>query len=154
MAAGRPEPPELAEFLEPFEDGVVEIVRRLRERLLAEMPMAREFVWDATNAVSLAYTPTERWQDGICHIAVYTRHANLGFNDGAALADPLGLLVGTGARVRHVTIRSVDEAAAPWVADYVKAAMANAGMIAEMGDGGTTVRRSAGPKRRPHQRVR
>jgi hypothetical protein len=154
MAAGRPEPPELAEFLEPFDDDVVEIARRLRVRLIAEMPAAREFVWDATNAVSLVYTPTARWQDGICHIAVYTRHANLGFNDGAALPDPLGLLVGSGARIRHVTIRSVDEATAPWIADYVRAAMADAGMTAEMGDGGTTVRRSACPKRRPHQRVR
>jgi hypothetical protein len=151
---GRPEPPELAEFLGPFDHDVVEIVRSLRERLLAEMPAAREFVWDATNAVSLAYTPTARWQDGICHIAVYTRHANLGFNDGAALADPLGLLVGTGARIRHVTIRSVDEAGAPWIADYVRAAMGVAGMTADMGDGGTTVRRSAGPERRPPQRVR
>ncbi len=39
--------------------------------------------------------------------------------------------------------------AAPWVATYVRAAMAEAEMTAEMGDGTTTVRESAGPKRRP-----
>jgi hypothetical protein len=37
------------------------------------------------------YTPTTRWQDGVCHIAAYSTHANLGFNDGAALDDGLGV---------------------------------------------------------------
>jgi len=55
---------------------------------------------DATNAVSLAYTPTTRWQDSVVHIASYAKWVNLGFNEGASLFDPLGILVGTGAHVR------------------------------------------------------
>ncbi len=106
-------------------------------------------MWDATNAVALAYTPSTRWQDAIVHIATYTRHANLGFNDGATLADPLGILVGTGSRVRHVTFRSRTDVEAPWVDDYLAAALAQAGLTADLGDGGTTVRMSKGPKRRP-----
>jgi hypothetical protein len=113
------------------------------------MPNTHEFVWDATNAVSLAYTPTRRWQDAICHIAAYTRHANLGFNDGASLEDPLGILEGTGTRVRHVPFRSLTDLVAPWIDDYLRAALANTGVSADAGDGGTTVRVSAGPKRRP-----
>jgi len=31
---------------------------------------------------------------------------NLGFNDGAALADPKGILEGTGNRIRHLTIKT------------------------------------------------
>ena len=145
----RPAPPELVEFLAPFGDDVHEIVHRLRIRVLGVMPEAHEIVWDATNAVSLVYAPSTRWQDGVCHIAVYSKHANLGFNDGATLADPLGVLTGTGARIRHVTFRTAGEADAPWVEDYLRAALAHADHTSAMGDGGTTVRVSDGPKRRP-----
>ena len=145
----RPVPPELLEFLEPFSDRVADIGLALRTRVLGSMPNAHEIVWDATNAVSLVYAPSARWQDGVVHIATYTKHVNLGFNDGASLDDPERMLSGTGSRIRHVTCRSVDDAAAPWVDDYVRAALANAGFDASMGDGGTTVRASRGPKRRP-----
>lgn len=148
----RAAPADLVEFLRPFDEGVVEIVYRLRDRVLGVMPCAHEVAWDATNAVALGYTPTTRWQDAICHIATYSRHANLGFNQGASLADPLGILVGTGARVRHVSFRSADAVEEPWVADYLVTAMTAGGMTSEMGDSGTTVRVSAGPKRRPRSR--
>jgi hypothetical protein len=117
--------------------------------VLAEVPRAHEFVWDATNAVSLAYAPAERWQDGVVHIATYATRVNLGFNDGASLPDPLGILTGTGARIRHVTFKSVDDVDAPWIGDYVRAALDHAGLGSDMGDGATTVRVSNGPKRRP-----
>jgi hypothetical protein len=139
----------LAEFLAPFDERVVEVALRLREAMLTEMPMAHEVVWNATNAVSLVYTPTARWQDGICHVAVYAKHVNLGFNNGVAVPDPLDLLQGSGSRIRHVTFNAPDDVAAPWVTTYVRAAMAEAEMTAEMGDGTTTVRESAGAQRRP-----
>src|SRR6185503_1986161 len=120
----RPVPPELLEFLEPFPDDVAEIGLALRTRVLGSMPCAHEIVWDATNAVSLVYAPSARWQDGVVHIATYTKHVNLGFNDGASLDDPSGLLRGTGSRIRHVTCRSVDDVAAAWVDDYLHAALA------------------------------
>jgi hypothetical protein len=114
------------------------------------VPDAHEVVWDATNAVSLVLAPSSRWQEGVCHIAAYSRHANLGFNRGAALLDPLGVPRGTGALIRHATFASPGEVdAAPWVEDYVRAALDEAGLPASMGDRGTTVRSSTGAKRRP-----
>ena len=142
-------PAALETFLSPFDDEVAEIVHALRDRVLGVMPNAHEFVWDATNAVSLAYTPTTRWQDSVVHIASYAKWVNLGFNEGASLDDPLGILVGSGAHVRHVRFAAIDDRAAPWLDDYLRAALDNAGRRADMGDGGTTVRVSTGPKRRP-----
>jgi hypothetical protein len=81
-AAGGPS--ELVDFLAPFPDEVQELALGLRERVLTVMPNAHEFVWDATNAVSLAYTPTTRWQDSVVHIASYAKWVNLGFNEGAS----------------------------------------------------------------------
>jgi hypothetical protein len=85
----RPIPPEIGEFLTPFSDHVQEIALALRARVLAAMPTAHEFVCDATSAVSLVYTPSTRWQDGVVHIATYLTRVNLGFNDGSSLDEPL-----------------------------------------------------------------
>jgi hypothetical protein len=145
----RPVPGEVATFLAPYPGAVYDLAVGLRAQVLAVMPNAHEFVWDATNAVSLAYTPTTDWHDGIVHIACYAKHVNLGFNDGATLPDPLGLLAGSGSRIRHVSFRTTDEVAAGWIGDYVRAALAQAQVPDDAGDGGTTVRVSNGPKRRP-----
>ena len=116
----RAAPADLIAFLAPFSDEVHELALGLRERVLTVMPNAHEFVWDATNAVSLAYTPTTRWQDSVVHIASYAKWVNLGFNEGASLDDPLGLLVGTGAHVRHVRFGALRDLEAAWLDDYLR----------------------------------
>lgn len=48
------------------------------------------------------------------YVAVFRAHANVGFFYGAELADPAGLLEGSGKRMRHVKLRpstQVNEAA-------------------------------------------
>jgi hypothetical protein len=48
------------------------------------------------------------------YVAAFKDHVNVGFFFGAELADPAGLLVGTGKRMRHVKLgpgRTVDAAA-------------------------------------------
>jgi hypothetical protein len=69
----RAAPAELIDFLAPFSGEVQELALGLRARVLTVMPTAHEFVWDATNAVSLAYTPTTRWQESVVHIASYAK---------------------------------------------------------------------------------
>jgi hypothetical protein len=68
------------------------------------------------------------------------------------MIDPLRILQGNGARIRHVSFGSVSEVGAAWVDDYLRAALAQAGVVSSAGDGGTTVRMSRGPKRRPAHR--
>ncbi len=41
---------------------------------------------------------------GFGYVNVFTAHVNVGFFRGAALADPYGLLVGTGKFMRHVKL--------------------------------------------------
>ena len=142
-------PRKLREFLAPFPDDIQSIALALRARVLGCMPDAHEVVWDATNAVSLVYTPSDDWQDGVAHIATYATRVNLGLNDGASLPDPLGILAGTGTRIRHVSFRSVDDVGAEWIDGYLADALTYAGLDATMGDRGTTIRVSKGPKRRP-----
>ena len=39
------------------------------------------------------------------YVNVFRAHANVGFFQGAELADPMGLLAGTGKRMRHVKVK-------------------------------------------------
>ena len=59
--------------------------------------------------------PTACVEDAaFAYVAAFQAHVNVGFYQGAALADPAGLLEGAGKRMRHVKVRwgePVDEAA-------------------------------------------
>ena len=53
-------------------------------------------------------------QAAFAYVNAFSKHANIGFYQGAALPDPSGLLEGTGKRMRHVKLhwgRPVDETA-------------------------------------------
>lgn len=45
------------------------------------------------------------------YVAVFRDHANVGFFHGAELEDPLGLLEGSGKRMRHVKLRTAGDPA-------------------------------------------
>ena len=98
----RPLPPDGHQFLARFSDEVHEIALCLRDRVFKVMPNIHESVYDVGYTVSMVYGSTERQRDAIVYVASYSKHANLGFSQGALLDDPEGVLVGTGARMRHV----------------------------------------------------
>src|ERR1044072_2683480 len=81
-----------------------------------------ENIYDAYSAVAMGYGTSDRLSDGIFHIAVYSKHVNLGFNDGATLPDPKGILLGTGNRIRHLTIKSESDLARPEIRAYIRRA--------------------------------
>ena len=62
--------------------------------------------------------------DGYAYILPHAGWVNLGFYRGSELPDPEALLEGTGARMRHVKIRSVDDARRPAVRTLVAVAFA------------------------------
>jgi hypothetical protein len=62
--------------------------------------------------------------DGYAYIMPMRGYINLGFYQGAVLADPERLLEGTGKGLRHVKIRSLAEANRPSVRALVSAARA------------------------------
>jgi hypothetical protein len=96
--------PELLEFLSAYDEKVAELALAVRRFVLTIAPGATEAIYDAYNAVAVGYSYTGRLKESFCHVAVYPKHVNLGFNHGAELADPRGILQGSGKRVRHFTI--------------------------------------------------
>ena len=72
--------------------------------------------------MAIGYGTSERLSDGIFHIAVYSKHVNLGFNDGATLDDPKNILQGAGNRIRHITIRTPEDLKRPELRAYIRRA--------------------------------
>jgi hypothetical protein len=56
------------------------------------------------------------------YVDSFTHHVNVGFFQGAMLADPAGLLLGKGKRMRHVRLRPGDELNAAALRDLIAAA--------------------------------
>src|SRR4051812_49023530 len=121
-----PPPADLRKFLRPYDREVQQLALGLRALVLEEMAPCYENIYDAYSAVAIGYGTTDRLGDGVFHIAVYPRHVNLGFNDGATLADPKDILQGHGNRVRHISIKSESDLARPEIRAYIRRAKKSA----------------------------
>lgn len=117
-----PPPTDLIRFLRPYDPEIQKLALDLRELVLSEMAPCYENIYDAYSAVAIGYGTSERLGDGIFHIAVYAKHVNLGFNDGATLADPRRILQGKGNRIRHLTIKTSDDLERRELRSYIRRA--------------------------------
>src|SRR6266850_899492 len=123
MKTRYPPPAALVKFLKPYDRAIQKLALSLRSLVLEEMAPCYENIYDAYSAVAIGYGSSDRLQDGVFHIAVYAKGVNLGFNDGATLDDPLGILEGAGKRIRHIKIRTPADLARPELRDYVRRAL-------------------------------
>lgn len=116
----------LGAFLRRFEPGVAALARAALARMRALTPPTHELVYDAYNALSVGFSFSERTSAHFLHVAVYPRHVNIGFPFGTALTDPKGQLQGSGARIRHLTVRVPKDLREPSLAGLVREAAAQA----------------------------
>lgn len=107
----------------------VEMVRKLalatRKLILEEAPEANEFIYEVYT-IADHFTFTDRPSDAFVFTTTHANWVNLGFNFGAQLPDPDGLLRGEGKLIRHVRIAQATDLDAPGVRELVKAAIAEA----------------------------
>jgi hypothetical protein len=138
------------ELLDRFSEDVQELILRLRNKLLKALPHAHEIVLDAGYTVSIHYGPDDKPRNAVIYLAGYSKHVNVGFFDGTELDDPMRVLDGVGARMRHAKFQTLDQVQeGSWLGSYVEAAVEHAGLSVNMGDGKTTVRtRSRDGRRR------
>ena len=99
------------------------VVSALKAMVLDVHADACEVVRLGDRAATYGVGP-RKMTDGYVYILPHAAWVNLGFYRGADLPDPEALLEGTGARMRHVKIRSVDDARRPAVRALVAAAYA------------------------------
>jgi hypothetical protein len=98
------------------------IERALRATILAELPDAVQHV-DFGNRL-IAFGRSMKMSGLLFAIIAHATWVNLQLADGALLADPDGLIEGTGKRIRHVKVRSVEAAASPGVVAAIRAQLA------------------------------
>ncbi len=115
-------PSDLIKFLRPYDREIQDLALQLRALVLEEMAPCYENIYDAYSAVAIGYGTSDRLRDGLFHIAVYSKHVNLGFNDGATLADPKSILLGSGNQIRHITIKTPEDIKRPEIRAYIRRA--------------------------------
>ena len=95
----------------------------LRDAILRLHPEVSEVVRLGDRAATYGVGP-RKMVEGYAYIMPHAGWVNLGFYRGASLADPGGLLEGTGAAMRHVKVRSLQDAERVEVRDLLTAALA------------------------------
>jgi len=99
--------PQLSQFLTPYDKKIQALCKELRDFVTDTVPEANELIWDNYNAVAMAYSKSLKLKDGFCHIAVYEKYVNFGFNRGVDL-EPISVQFrGKGKLIRHVRILDV-----------------------------------------------
>ena len=112
-----------AELLAGVDPNLAAIARRLRAVIRAVDVNTVETVRLGDNAATYGVGP-KKMTDGYAYIMPMRGYVNLGFYQGALLADPKRLLEGTGKGLRHLKIRSRTDADRPAVRSLVAAALA------------------------------
>ncbi len=102
---------------------VADIARSLRVAVLEGFPGAVE-TFDRGDGL-LAFGRGRSMRDLRFAIIPHKAHVNLQLADGVELPDPDGRIEGTGKRIRHVKVRSVADAGAPWLRTIITAQVAH-----------------------------
>ena len=90
-----------------FDPGVRQLAYRTRGLIADVYPAVVEVPWSRQNVVGYGIGP-KKMSEHFCYIAFHRDHVNLGFNPGAELPDPEGLLGGPGKVLRHVRITAAE----------------------------------------------
>jgi hypothetical protein len=99
--------PKLKKFLEPYDHEIQKLTLELRNFITDLIPEANELIWDNYNAVAMAYSKSEKLKNAFCHISVYSKHINFGFNRGAELTSGNLKLEGKGKLIRHISVKDI-----------------------------------------------
>ena len=106
---------DLATLLEPHTPTVRDVFRALRALARDVMPDAQEQVDLPDRVLAFGFGPAGgvRMRGLAVGLIPHTAHVNVQLADGALLADPSGIVEGTGKRIRHVKCRSLEDVARP-----------------------------------------
>lgn len=98
------------------------LARALRALLAEVYPPATEVPWPNQHVIGYGVGP-KKGTEHFAHIAMHGPRVNLGFNYGADLPDPEGLLEGTGKKFRHVKVRTAGDVAQGGLRVLIEAAV-------------------------------
>jgi len=111
------------DLMQIAEPAMQPIAQRLREIVVGVDPDFVEVVRLGDRAATFGVGP-KKMSEGYVYIMPHKNWVNLGFYKGAILPDPKGLMEGTGAKLRHIKVRSLEAANQPAICTLVEKALA------------------------------
>ena len=111
--------------LDATASAVADIARALRMTVLEGFPNAVETFDRGDGLLALSTGKGRSLRGFLFAIIPHKAHVNLQLADGVDLPNPDGRIEGTGKRIRHVKVRSVEDAGADWLHRVVAAQMAH-----------------------------
>ncbi|NNE55705.1 MAG: hypothetical protein HKN32_06770 [Flavobacteriales bacterium] len=112
----------LSSYLMHLPIEVQNLAQDLRSFIKEQTHPSMELAAPSTQSVNIGYGFTRKAWDCYVAIIVYSKHINLSFPSGAFLDDSENILVGTGRRIRHIRVDSIEEASQPEVLDLLQKA--------------------------------
>ena len=98
----------LQEMAAASDPGVRDLAARARALIVDVYPEVVEVPWPRQNVAGYGVGP-KKMSEHFCYVALHRDHVNLGFNQGAELPDPEGLLEGPGKLLRHRKIAEPED---------------------------------------------
>jgi hypothetical protein len=117
---------QFASLLSRFPPEIVALVKRSLPKLRRAFPGSTQLVYDYANSLVVAFGMSERGYEAIVAIAIYPRWVRLYFDK--SLPDPKGLLEGSGAKVRSVTLKAASDLDHGDIHALIKAAIKHSGV--------------------------
>jgi hypothetical protein len=138
-------------FIEKFDPKLRPLIRGCRAALRKRFPSATELIYDNYNFLVFGFCTTARASDCMCSLACSSKGIALSFYYGASLADPHGILLGSGSQNRFVRLVTAATLREPAVAELIDAAEANAEPALPKSGRGKTIIKSVSAKQRPRR---
>ena len=149
-ASGSPEAA-IKGFLAKYDPAIASQLRACRRTIRALVPRGFEMVYDNYNGLVFGFSPTERPSDALLSIVGYPRWVGLAFLQGASLADPDGLLQGTGRQVRGRRLSAPKDLDEPKLRALIARALAPEAEAFAAAPPLRTILKSVSPKQRPRR---
>lgn len=146
---------QLEGFMKKFTPEIQRLAKDVLRTMRKLVPGATELVYDNYNALVIGFGPSEHASEAMLSIALYPRWINLFFLQGARLADPRGVLKGSGKIVRNIVVKDVSELDDPYVRKLIAAALKQGSPPIDKAARRRLVVRAVSPKqraRRPEER--
>jgi uncharacterized protein YdhG (YjbR/CyaY superfamily) len=138
-------------FLAKYNPGIASQLRACRRTIRTLVPRGFEMVYDNYNGLVFGFSPTERPSDALLSIVGYPRWVGLAFLQGASLADPDGLLQGTGRQVRGLRLGAPTDLDEPKVRALIARALAPEAEAFAAAPPLRTIVKSVSAKQRPRR---
>ena len=150
MSARQPTPSaQFAALLSRFPPEIVALVKRCLPKLRRAIPCSHELVYDYSNSLVVAFGMSEHGYEAIVAIAIFPRWVRLYLDK--SLPDPKGLLEGSGAKVRSVTLKAASDLDHGDIQALLKAAVKHSGVTFPRTRSTRIIIKSESKKRKPRK---